>query len=185
MAATQSIDTPELSRDIVSLPIAASTTIYAGTLVAVDANGRAVPASDASGLRVIGRAEEEKTCGVTAGAESVQVKRGIFRFANSATDAVDANDIGKSAFVEDDKTVCEAGGTYKVNAGRVVQVDSDGVWIDTSRASLVPVSVAITSTNGVAAAATADLPGLAAEAEKIGDDVRAIRAALVAQGILI
>lgn len=35
---------------------------------------------------------------------------------------------------------------------------------------------ALTSTDGVAAAAAADLPGLAAEAEKIGDDVRALHA---------
>lgn len=41
---------------------------------------------------------------------------------------------------------------------------------------------ALTSTNGTAAAAAADLAALAAEAEKIGDDVRAIHAAaLLAQ----
>lgn len=45
-------------------------------------------------------------------------------------------------------------------------------------------TVDLTSTDGTAAAASADLAALAAEAEKIGDDVRAIHAALVAQGIL-
>lgn len=45
-------------------------------------------------------------------------------------------------------------------------------------------TVALTSTNGTAAAASANLSGLAAEAEKIGDDVRAIHAALVTLGIL-
>lgn len=44
-------------------------------------------------------------------------------------------------------------------------------------------TVTLTSTNGTAGAA-ADLTALKAEAEKIGDDVRAIHAALVAQGIL-
>lgn len=48
----------------------------------------------------------------------------------------------------------------------------------------VPNGVALTSTNGTAGAAAADLPGLAAESEKIGDDVRAIHAALVSAGIL-
>jgi hypothetical protein len=38
---------------------------------------------------------------------------------------------------------------------------------------------ALTSTNGVAAAAAADLAALAAEAEKIGDDVRAVHAAVL------
>jgi len=36
----------------------------------------------------------------------------------------------------------------------------------------------------VAAAASANLSGLAAESEKIGDDVRAIHAALVSAGII-
>ena len=43
-------------------------------------------------------------------------------------------------------------------------------------------AVALTSTNGTAAAASASLSDLAAEAEKIGDDVRAIHAALVTAG---
>lgn len=50
--------------------------------------------------------------------------------------------------------------------------------------TVAPTVVALTSTNGVAAAASADLAALAAEAEKIGDDVRAIHAALVTRGIL-
>jgi hypothetical protein len=45
-------------------------------------------------------------------------------------------------------------------------------------------AVTLTSTNGTAAAASADLAALAAEAEKIGDDVRALYAALQAAGLL-
>lgn len=45
-------------------------------------------------------------------------------------------------------------------------------------------AVTLTSTNGTAAAASADLAALAAEAEKIGDDVRAIHAALLTAGFL-
>ena len=44
--------------------------------------------------------------------------------------------------------------------------------------------VTLTSTNGTAAAA-ADLAALKVETEKIGDDVRAIHAALVTRGILL
>ena len=43
-------------------------------------------------------------------------------------------------------------------------------------ADSVAAPAALTSTNGVAAAASADLAALAAEAEKIGDDVRALHA---------
>lgn len=150
MAATQSIDTPELSRNIVSLPIAASTTIYAGTLVAVDSNGRAVPASNTSGLKVLGRAEEEKTCGATAGAESVLVKRGIFRFANSASAAVDADDVGKICYVEDDATVTETA-SNSIPAGVVIQVETGFVWVDTT---LLPSQV---GTIGAGAVGTTEL----------------------------
>ncbi len=186
MAATAAINTPERAGNVISFPAAANAIIFLGALVALNADGNAVPAADTAGLRVVGRAEEDiDNTGGAAGDVTVNVKRGVFRYANSGTDAVDANDKGKLAFVEDDSTVCEAGGTNKVIAGRVLDVDSDGVWIDTSEGALVPSAVTLTSTNGVAAAASANLAALAAETEKIGDDVRAIHAALVAQGILI
>lgn len=45
-------------------------------------------------------------------------------------------------------------------------------------------AVILTSTNGTAASASADLAALAAETEKVGDDVRAMHAALVTAGFL-
>ena len=39
--------------------VAASATVYAGALAAQDASGNAVPASDAAGLVVLGRAEDD------------------------------------------------------------------------------------------------------------------------------
>lgn len=56
--------------------------------------------------------------------------------------------------------------------------------IDIIEPSKVATVVALTSTDGVAAAASGNLSGLAAEAEKIGDDVRAIHAVLVAAGLI-
>lgn len=64
-------------------------------------------------------------------------------------------------------------------AGDVIEV------IDIPEPSPVATVYALQSTNGTAAAASASLANLAAEAEKIGDDVRAIHAALVAAGILV
>jgi hypothetical protein len=163
-AATANIDTPERSGSILNLPIAASTRIYAGTLVAVDSNGRAVPAADTAGLRVIGRAEEEVDNSTgAAGALTVSVKRGTFKFGNSTGDAVDANDLGKIAFVEDDNTVCETGATHKVKAGRVIAVDSDGVWVDTAEAHVVPSADTITGAADLAALKTAVLAILQAQ----------------------
>lgn len=182
MPATASILTPERSGKVVCLPLAAAVKIFQGTLVALNAAGNAVPAADTAALRVIGRAEEEvDNSDGSAGDLKINVKRGVFRFANSGTAAVDADDKGKMAFVEDDATVAETS-TNKIPAGRVIDVDSEGVWIDTRYASLAPQVVtalaALTSTNGTAAAASANLAGLAAEAEKIGDDVRAVHATL-------
>jgi len=73
-----------------------------------------------------------------------------------------------------------AAGTYW-RVGRALQAadaDGDVIAMESCRPRKLIVIAALTSTNGVAAAASADLAALAAEAEKIGDDVRAIAAAL-------
>lgn len=136
MAATANIDTPERGGKIINLPVKAATTIYAGTLVAVDADGYARPAADAANLKVIGRADTyADNSGGAAGDVTVNVRRGIFKFANSASAAVDANDRGKACYVEDDQTVAETGGTNSIIAGIVIDVESDGVWVDTEAAA--------------------------------------------------
>ncbi|HEY4247816.1 MAG TPA: hypothetical protein VGM64_13255 [Lacunisphaera sp.] len=164
--------------ELVYLPLAAATIIYLGTLVARDAAGRAVPASDTAGLRVIGRAEEtiDNSAGAP-GALSINIRLGCYKFDNSATQAVDADDIGKMAVVEDDQTVAETSAN-NVCAGRITGVESDGVWVDTRQAFYGPRTlVALTSTDGVMAAAVDDA-ATKAEGEKIGDDVRALHASL-------
>lgn len=183
MAFTTSIDTPEHPGNIVQLPLAAATTLCAGWLIAVDSSGNAVAASDAAGLRVIGRAEHDvdNSAGL-AGALTVNVKRGVFRFANSATAAVDADDKGKVCFVEDNGTVAETS-THKLKAGRVFNVDAAGVWVDTREAHEATVVVTDGTTNGVAAAA-ADLAALKAETELIGDLARSLLGALQTVGIV-
>ena len=154
------------------LPLAAATKIPSGALVAIDANGRAVNAANTAGLRVIGRAEEtvDNSAGA-AGDLSINVKVGEFKYANSVANAITVAMVGKRAFVEDNQTVANAG-TNGVVAGRITGVDSDGVWINTRSAALNAAIVA-TSTDGTAGAA-ADLAALKVEAEKIGDDVRAV-----------
>lgn len=178
MAATAARNTDARPGDLLSLPVAAATTIWAGTLVARDAAGRAVPASDTAGLRAVGRAEEtvDNSAGA-AGDLNISIRIGCFKFANSATEAVDADDVGKMAVVEDDQTVAETSAN-KVSAGRITGVDSDGVWVDTRFAFYGPKTVpTLTSTNGTMAAA-ADDAATKAEGEKIGDDVRALHDSL-------
>jgi hypothetical protein len=176
MAATAPRNTDMRPGDLISLPLAAATTIWQGTLVARDAAGRAVPASDTAGLRVVGRAEEtvDNSAGA-ADALNISIRLGCFKLANSATAAVDADDVGKMAVVEDDETVAETSNNG-VSAGRITGVDSDGVWVDTRFAFYGPKTVpTLTSTNGTMAAAVDDA-ATKVEGEKIGDDVRALHA---------
>ncbi len=132
------LNTPERPGIITRLPLAAATLIYQGTFAALNSSGNAVRGSDTAGLRVMGCATEsvDNSTGL-AGDAGIDVKRGVFLFSNSETNAVDADDIGKLCFVEDDNTVAETS-THKVIAGRVVGVESRGVWVDTSAAQVVP-----------------------------------------------
>ncbi len=152
-AATQPFNSPERPGAVFYLPVAAAVALYAGALGAVDANGRAVPAADTNGLRVIGRIERDAlNGGGAAGDLNVTLKRGVFRYNNSATNAVDADDVGKWCYVEDDTTVAETT-THKVKAGRVVAVDAQGVWVDTTvlDGAAVPAADTITGAADLAA----------------------------------
>lgn len=119
----------------ISLPVAASKKIYAGSLVAKDAAGNATPGATATTLLGIGRAEEtvDNSAG-SAGDKTVQVRKGVFQFANSASgDEITRADIGKDCYIVDDQTVAKTdGGSTRSVAGRVHDVDADGVWVEFS-----------------------------------------------------
>ena len=59
-ALTKERDTTEIMQDakFLHLPVKGGTTIYQGALVALDANGCAIPGKKAPGLTAAGRAEE-------------------------------------------------------------------------------------------------------------------------------
>lgn len=109
-----------------------SNTIYAGSIVAVNASGVAVPGAATAGLTGVGRAERTSA---NVGADysatkTIQVRRGIFRW-TSATNAITAASIGAPAFVIDDQTVGRAAESTNALLGRIFDVDKDGVWVDT------------------------------------------------------
>ena len=58
-ALTSSRNTPEMSDfgRMQMYPVEANTTVYLGSMVALNANGNAVPAASTAGLRLVGRAE--------------------------------------------------------------------------------------------------------------------------------
>lgn len=132
-ALTTDRDTPSKGARLVSIPVAASTQIYAGSIVAVNASGYAVPASATAALKVIGRADglADNSAGAN-GAINVLVGRDEAYLWENATagDAVVQANIFGSCYAVDDNTVAgnNGGGTRPV-AGTVVAIDSAGVWV--------------------------------------------------------
>ena len=80
------------------LVVASGKAVYAGGLVAVNASGYAEPAADATGLAVLGRAENSGVAG-----ETVTVRTGVYLFDNgTSTEALTAAEVGKVAYALDD-----------------------------------------------------------------------------------
>lgn len=146
MALTANRDTREIVGALVRLAVKAGETLYAGALAAIDSDGYAVPASDASGLKVIGRAEHQ-----AQGGQSVLIKRGVFLYKNKAGDLVAAAHIGGYCYVSDDETVQGSANTNSIIAGVVRGVTSEGVYVDTEWY----IDGAAAATAGASAGATA------------------------------
>lgn len=111
-----------------SYPIKTATKIYSGGIVAVDVNGFALPAADASGLRVVGVAKETIDNTGADGALSINVERNVsFLFdASSITQAM----VNKVMYVVDDHTFDDAVGTNGIKAGRLLEyVSTTKGWI--------------------------------------------------------
>ncbi|MFZ5450262.1 MAG: hypothetical protein ACOZF2_00095 [Thermodesulfobacteriota bacterium] len=118
----------------VEYPVAASTKIYAGSLVCTDADGFATPANDTSGLRFAGVALEQVDNATGAdGAKSVRVRRhGVFEFdAASITQAM----VGDPMYAVDDHTFDDAAGPdHDIKVGVLVKYGSATKgWIDIAR----------------------------------------------------
>lgn len=151
MVLTKNRDTREIAGALVRLTVKTGATIYAGALVAVDSTGYAVPASDAAGLKVVGRAEHQAAAG-----QPVMVKRGVFLYNNKTGDKVTAAHIGGYCYAADDETVQGTANTNEVVAGIVRGVTADGVYVDTEW-------------NAAAAAATAGTTAAAAAIAAAGN----------------
>lgn len=112
-----------------SLPVAANAKIYAGGIVMLNATGYATKGATATGQICAGRAEElVDNTGGADGAISINVRAGVFKFANGGD--ITIAEIGDTCYIVDDQTVAKTDGTAtRSAAGKVVGVDSDGVWV--------------------------------------------------------
>lgn len=126
-------DTPEIAQGAkyLSLPVKGKTVIFQGSLVALDAQGYAIPGKKAAGLTAAGRAEETVENQGGDGAQSVRVARGVFVFGNTAAAAnkLTQAHVLQPCYIEDDQTVSAlAAGTSA--AGLVIRVDNDSVAVE-------------------------------------------------------
>lgn len=174
--------------------------LYAGALCNVDTNGEALAATDTAGEFFGGvYYGPNRIDNSDDGEEVILDRHSVFLATGSG---FSAGDVGKPVYIVDDNTVgLDTASTNRVYVGRIVQyVSATQVWVDpnldddflldvseavadatsatstngTAGAVTLTAVDALTSTDGTAAAASADLAALAAEAEKIGDDVRAL-----------
>ena len=118
----------EVIPTLLRYPVEASTAIYGGALVAINAAGNAVPASAIGALKCVGRAERQtinlaQSAGGTtspdgiatglAGSISVPVHTGAFYFNINADSTITKANFGANVYASDDNTVSlsDAGGT--------------------------------------------------------------------------
>jgi len=117
---------------LIGIKVAASTNIEAGKVVAANAAGYGVPASDAAGLKVVGVAQEaiDNSAGAN-GDKTVEVMRKkVFLLANDGTNAVAQAHVLANVYVKDAGTVASTGGTNSIVAGLCLGVESGGVWVE-------------------------------------------------------
>jgi hypothetical protein len=118
----------EKTRKVV-VPLAATTKIYAGAGVCINAAGFAVPAGDTAGLITWGRAESQVDNAGAAGDLYIEVSRGVFAFDASGLAQAD---IGSPVTWVDDHTVgLAAATTNDIVAGVLEEIDpvSAEAWV--------------------------------------------------------
>lgn len=130
-ATTVERNTQERIGSVLAVPVKASTKCLKGTLAVLNA-GYAAPATTATGLIALGRFKDtyDNTAGAD-GAITAEIEQGTFAWANSAAgDLIAQADVGAVCYAVDNQTVAKTNGTStRSAAGKVVAVDSFGVWV--------------------------------------------------------
>lgn len=112
-----------------NVPMKGATTIYQGAVV-VTASSLAQPGKTATGLTVVGFADQTVVNAGADGAANVPVKRGTIKLSNLAADAITAGAEGQDCYLVDDQTVAATDGSgTRSKAGKIIQVEADGVFV--------------------------------------------------------
>lgn len=128
---------------LLSFPVAAATSLYAGDMIATDASGNAIAAGTAGAVQIWGRCEADAINTVaegvgTAGDIQVTVRQGVFGQLNAAgVLACTAADIGKIVYASGPQTVARSngGGAY-LPAGKLYKVATGAVYVGLGFTSL-------------------------------------------------
>ena len=170
------------------LPVAASTPIAIGGMVALNASGDAVPAAST----VTGHVKGIATSGVdnsagAAGDQNVELTRCVAVLQLDATNPPTKAHIGKMVYAITPDTVAHTG---TCRAGRLIGFDGTLPIVDLASAIAGP-AVTIGNTDGTIAALTigatyaqAEVQALRAACEVLGDDIRALVAGLKTSGTI-
>ena len=124
--------TAKRAGDRFKFDMAASVVARAGGIAVLDASGNVKPGVTGTGLICAGMfvAEVNNAAGAAAAVQA-EVESGVFRFGNSAAaDLITKAEIGDNCYIVDDQTVAKTDGTATRSiAGKIVDVDSAGVWV--------------------------------------------------------
>jgi hypothetical protein len=93
--------------------------------------GFAVPASAATGLVIVGRADEQVNNTGADGDMWVRVRKGCFAFNASESSPPALANVGEPIYAEDDQTLTTSA-TGTSEAGKLVDVNDDGAWVQIS-----------------------------------------------------
>jgi hypothetical protein len=143
-------NTPEAIGDIEEYPVLAGALCYEGGIAVLDSNGYCKPGVTGAGLIAAGcfQARADNSAGAS-GDIRAKVKKGVFRFANSAgADEVLISHVGDNCYIADDQTVAIVA-TGRSIAGRVEQVDAQGVWVRMGSALLAAPGGALLAANNL------------------------------------
>lgn len=133
MALAADRNTPQRDNKEFSFPVATTKKLYAGAIGCLNSTGFLTPGAVATTLKAVGviQALADNSAGAD-GAITGKVKRGVFRFANSASaDLIALADVGASCYIVDDQTVAKTNGSASRSvAGVIRDVDATGVWVE-------------------------------------------------------
>ncbi|MBA5602493.1 hypothetical protein [Pectobacterium aroidearum] len=125
-------NTPQRDGLLFPVPVAASTEIFGGHIIAANAAGYAVPATATAGQITLGVSDGwvDNSVGANGSADALVARGRAWQFVNHAADAVTQADVGKDCYVVDSQTVAKTSNTNaRPVAGKVHAVGSDGVWV--------------------------------------------------------